>query len=70
MGQAQATKEAVWLKSFLNKMERPISIQYPNNITPSAPSFHSVHAVINGNNQGAAALARNLQAHAKNKHTD
>lgn len=27
MGQTQATKEAVWLRSLLNEIERPISIQ-------------------------------------------
>lgn len=71
MGQTQATKEVVWLKSLLNEIERPIPIQYPNNITPSAPSFHSMHAVIiNCDNQGAAALAKNPQAHARSKHID
>lgn len=71
MGQTQATKEAVWLKSLLNEMERPIPIQYPNNITPSAPSFHSMQAVIiNCDSQGAAALAKNSQAHARSKHID
>lgn len=71
MGQNLATKEAVWLKSLLNKIEKPIPIQYPNNITSSALSLHSMHAVIiNCDNQGAAALARNPQAHARNKHID
>ena len=44
MGQTQATKEAVWLKSLLNEIEKPLPIQYPSNFTPSAPSFHSMHA--------------------------
>lgn len=71
MGQTQATKEAVWLKSLLNEIEKPIPIQFPDNITPSAPSVHSMHAVIiNCDNQGAAALARNPQAHARSKHID
>lgn len=64
MGQTQATKEAVWLKSLLNEIERPIS-------TPVAPSIHSMQAVIiNCDNQGAAALAKNPLAHARSKHID
>lgn len=64
MGQTQATKEAIWLKSLLNEIERPIS-------TPVAPSIHSMQAVIiNCDNQGAAALAKNPLAHARSKHID
>lgn len=66
MGQTQATIEAVWLESLFHDIERPIPIQYPNNITSSTPILHAV--IINCDNQGAAALARSPQAHAKSKH--
>ncbi len=70
-GQTQATKEAVWLKSVLNEIERPISIQDPRNITPPAPSIHSMHEVIiNCDNQGTVALAKNPQAYARSKQID
>ena len=47
MGQTEAIKKAVWLKSLLSEIERPISIEDPQNATtPSALSIHSVQAVI------------------------
>ncbi len=72
MGQTQTTKEAVWLRSLFNKIERPISIKDPQNATTlSTPSIHSMQAdIINCDNQGAAALAKNLLAHARSKHID
>lgn len=64
MVQIQATKEAVWLQSFINEIERPIS-------TLVATYIHSMQAVIiNCDNQGTAALAKNPLAHARSKHID
>ena len=64
IAQTQGTKEAVWLKSLFNKIERPISTSF-------VLSIHSMKAVIiNCNNQGAATLAKNLLAHARSKHID
>lgn len=69
--QTQAIKEAVWLKSLFNEIEKPISIQYPDNITPSALFFHFIHVIIiNCDSQGAVVLAKNPQAHAGSKHID
>lgn len=55
--QTQATKEAIWLKNLLNQLLRP------DNSNPKA-------TVIFGDNQGAIALAKNAQFHARTKHID
>ena len=67
-----AIKEAVWLRSLLNEIERPISIEDPQNATTLfTPSIHSMQAVIiNCDKQGAAALATNPLAHARSEHID
>lgn len=57
IGQTQATKEAIWLKKLLNQLLRP------NDSDPKA-------TVIFGDNQGAIALAKNAQFHARTKHID
>lgn len=57
IGQTQATKEAVWLKNLLNQLLRP------DDSDPKA-------TVIFGDNQGAIALAKNAQFHARTKHID
>lgn len=57
IGQTQATKEAVWLRKLLNQLLRP------DDSDPKA-------TVIFGDNQGAIALAKNAQFHARTKHID
>ena len=57
IGQTQATKEAIWLKNLLNQLLRP------KDSDPKA-------TVIFGDNQGAIALAKNAQFHARTKHMD
>lgn len=57
IGQTQATKEAIWLKNLLNQLLRP------DDSDPKA-------TVIFGDNQGAIALAKNAQFHARTKHID
>ena len=57
IGQTQATKEAIWLKNLLNQLLRP------DDVDPKA-------TVIFGDNQGAIALAKNAQFHARTKHID
>ena len=57
IGQTQATEEAIWLKNFLNHLLRP------KDLDPKA-------TVIFGDNQGAIALAKNAQFHARTKHID
>ena len=56
IGQTQATKEAVWLRSLLNQLN------------PGDQATRSV--VIYCDNQGAMALAKNPQFHARTKHID
>ena len=55
MGETQATKEAIWLNTFLAQIKRD---------KPSKP------VVIYGDNQGAIALAKNPQFHGRTKHID
>ena len=53
MGETQATKEAIWLRSLLKELlgkEEPAA------------------TIIYGDNQGAIALAKNPQFHARTKH--
>lgn len=70
MGQTQATKEAVWLKLLLHELNAPSSknpsSQNPN--TTTSPGLYSV--IIHCDNQGAIALAKNPQAHARSKYID
>lgn len=58
MGQTQATKEAIWLKSLLAQLD-------------GSSADKGVHAVIiHCDNQGAIALAKNPESHARSKHID
>jgi hypothetical protein len=52
MGQTQATKEAVWLRSMLDQLK---------------PGDYQV-TVIHCNNQGAITLVKNPKNHARSKH--
>lgn len=54
MGETQATKEAVWLRMLLGEL-------LANGEEPTA-------TIIYGDNQGAIALAKNPQFHARTKH--
>ena len=57
MGQTQATKEAIWLKSLFAQLDSSLA--------------EAVHAVIiHCDNQGAIALAKNPESHARSKHID
>ena len=56
IGQTQATKEAVWLRGLLNQLN------------PSEQATKAV--VLYCDNQGAMALAKNPQFHARTKHID
>lgn len=56
IGQTQAAKEAVWLRGLLDQLN------------PSAKCTQAV--VIYCDNQGAMALAKNPQFHARTKHID
>jgi hypothetical protein len=54
MGETQATKEAIWLRRLLGEL-----LSHRENPTAT---------IIFGDNQGAIALARNPQFHARTKH--
>ena len=56
MGQTQATKEAIWLRKLLSQLDESYE-------EPAA-------TVIFGDNQGAIALAKNPEFHARTKHID
>ena len=58
MGQLQATKEAVWLKSLLAQLDTFASNQ----------SMQAI--IIHCDNQGAIALAKNPDSHSRSKHID
>ena len=73
MGQTQATKEAVWLRSLLNELDTPTFSSSPNpsgspSTTPGNTPLYAV--IIHCDNQGAVALAKDPQAHARSKHID
>ena len=80
MSQTQATKEAVWLSSLLDQINPPEApgthsmqqMTHSANIAlaclPTSFSFGAV--IIHCDNQGAVALAKNPQAHARSKHID
>lgn len=55
IGQTQATKEAIWLQGFLKQIH---------------PDLDGGATIIYGDNQGAIALAKNPQFHARTKHID
>ena len=57
MGQTQAAKEAIWLKSLLAQLD-----------SSSAKGVYAV--IIHCNNQGAIALATNPESHSQSKHID
>ena len=54
MGETQATKEAIWLRSLLKDL--------------LALKDEPVATIIYGDNQGAIALAKNPQFHSRTKH--
>ena len=56
IGQTHAAKEAIWLKALIDQLN-------PENSSPMA-------TIIYGDNQGAIALAKNPQFHARTKHID
>jgi hypothetical protein len=56
IGQTNATKEAIWLQGFLKQ------------VNPGDPGLSAT--IIYGDNQGAIALAKNPQFHARTKHID
>ena len=80
MGQTQATKEAMWLSSLLDQINPPEApgthsmqqmTQSANiNLACLPTSFSFGAVIIHCNNQGAVALAKNPQAHARSKHID
>ena len=56
IGQTQATKEAIWLRSLLTSLR---------------PHSHSLETIIiYGDNQGAIALAKDPRSHGRTKHID
>ncbi|KJZ70562.1 hypothetical protein HIM_10030 [Hirsutella minnesotensis 3608] len=59
IGQTQATKEAIWLRRLLTELQ----VAEEEGHAPAA-------TIIYGDNQGAIALARNPQFHARTKHID
>ena len=78
MGQTQAIKEAVWLKSLLDQLNPEDSIDSPtrddSQTTPLPLTDTSAYAlkatIIYCDNQGAVALAKNPESHARSKHID
>lgn len=56
MGETQATKEAIWLRSLLTELH--------------ANRSKTQATIIYGDNQGAISLAKNPQFHARTKHID
>ena len=57
IGQTNATKEAIWLKRLLDEVRPELGLQ-------------AQATVIYCDNQGAIALAKNPQFHARTKHID
>ena len=55
MEQTQAAKEAIWLRNLLNQID---------------PTEDAQATIIFGDNQGAIALTKNDQFHARTKHVD
>ena len=78
MGQTQATKEAAWLSSLLDQLSTPqvlgnnyIQTQSTSVALAYLPISFALNAIIiHCDNQGAMALAKNPQAHARSKHID
>lgn len=67
MGQTQAIKEAVWLKSLLNQLNPEDST---SSSTENSSSYALNATIMYCNNQGAIALAKNPEFHARSKHID
>ncbi len=73
MGQTQAIKEAVWLKSLLDQLSYSGSV---NSLSEQAPTeFEDPPSALKTitiycDNQGAVALAKNPESHARSKHID
>lgn len=67
MGQTQVTKEAVWIKLLLQEVNTLSLVENTRN-----PSIHPIiyFVIIYCDNQGAIALAKNLQAYTRSKHID
>lgn len=59
IGQTQATKEAIWLRRLLGELQ-----------VADTEGHAPVATIIYGDNQGAIALAKNPQFHARTKHID
>lgn len=59
IGQTQATKEAIWLRRLLKELQ-----------IAEGEGQAPVATIIYGDNQGAIALAKNPQFHARTKHID
>lgn len=78
MGQTQAIKEAIWLKSLLDQLNPEDSTSFlTKNNTRTSPSLLENSSAYNLNatiiycdNQGAIALAKNPESHACSKHID
>lgn len=78
MGQTQAIKEAVWLKSLLDQLNpedspTPLTRDDPQTtLSPSedTPNYALNATIIYCDNQGAIALAKNPESHARSKHID
>ncbi len=80
MGQTQAVKEAVWLKSLLDQLLPPSDADSTSSTSadskhfqkPTDPNqkFSFSAVIIYCDNQGAIALAKNPKSHARSKHID
>ena len=78
MGQTQAIKEAVWLKSLLDQLNPEDSIDsLPRDDSQTTPlpltdtSAYALKAtIIYCDNQGAVAFTKNPESHARSKHID
>ncbi len=78
MGQTQVVKEAVWLKSLPDELNPSDACDLPENPTKQQVSppltNHCLYAfkaiIIYCDNQGAVALGKNPESHARSKHID
>lgn len=76
MGQTQAIKEAVWLKSLLDQLNpedstSSLTDDNPQTVPSKETSAYALNAtIIYYDNQGAVALAKNPEPRARSKHID